>query len=86
MKNFDFDNDTSKTKFLHPYIYYMASERLQGEKKFHYNNYFLEMPRSQAKMRSKCAPQKVNFLMTKDISNSYTLDYSCTLMPLHGAA
>ena len=30
-KNFDFDNDTSKDIFLHPYIYYMASERLQGE-------------------------------------------------------
>ena len=44
----------------------MASERLQGEKKFHYNNHFLEMPRSQAEMRSKCAPQKENFLMTKD--------------------
>ena len=28
---FDFDNDTSKDIFSHPYIYYMASERLQGE-------------------------------------------------------
>ena len=27
-KNFDFDNDTSKNIFAHPYIYYMASERL----------------------------------------------------------
>ena len=28
MKNFDFDNNTSKKIFSHPYIYYMASERL----------------------------------------------------------
>ena len=26
MQNFDFDSDTSKNIFLHPYIYYMASE------------------------------------------------------------
>ena len=31
LKNFGFDNETSKNIFLHPYIYYMASERLQGE-------------------------------------------------------
>ena len=28
VKNFDFDNDTTKNIFSHPYIYYMASERL----------------------------------------------------------
>ena len=28
VKNFDFDDDTSKNIFSHPYIYYMASERL----------------------------------------------------------
>ena len=28
---FDFDNNTSKDIFSHPYIYYIASERLQGE-------------------------------------------------------
>ena len=33
VKNFDFDNDTSKNIFSHPYIYYMASER-QGESNF----------------------------------------------------
>ena len=32
VKNFDFDNDTSEIVFPHPYIYYMASQRLQGEK------------------------------------------------------
>ena len=68
MKNFDFDSDTSKNIFLHPYIYYMASERLQGEEQFHSMNYLLEMPRSHAKIRLKSAPQKLNFLMTKTIS------------------
>ena len=82
MNNFDFDNDTSKNIFSHPYIYYTASERLQGEEQFHSKNYLLEMPRSHAKMRLKSAPQKLNFLMAKDISKSYTLDCSCTLMPL----
>ena len=28
VKNFDFDNRTSKKIFSHPYIYYMESERL----------------------------------------------------------
>ena len=76
-KNFDFDSDTSKNIFLHPYIYYMASERLQGEEQFHTKNYLLEMSRFHAKMRLKSAPQKLNFLMTKAISKSCTLDCSC---------
>ena len=38
VKNFDFDNDMSKTIFSHPYTYYMASQRLQGEKQFHSKN------------------------------------------------
>ena len=82
-ENFDFDNNTNKNIFSLPYIYYMASERLQGEEQFHSKNYTLEMPRSHIKMRLKSAPQKLNFLMEKDISKSYTLDCSCTLMPLH---
>ena len=82
VKNFDFDNYTSKNIFSHPYIYYIPSERLQGDKQLHSKNYLLEMPRSNAKMRLKSAPQKPNFLMAKDISKSYTLDCSCTLMPL----
>ena len=65
VKNFDFDNDMSKNIFLHPYIYYMATERLQGEKQLHSKSYLLEMPRFHAKMRSKSAPQKLNFLMKK---------------------
>ena len=67
VKNFDFDNDTGKNIFSHPYIYYMASERLQGEEQFHSKNYLLEMPRFHAKMRLKSAPQKLNFLMEKAI-------------------
>ena len=76
MKNFDFDNDTGKNIFSHPYIYYMASERLQGEEQFHTKNYLLEMSRFHAKMRLKSAPQKLNFLMAKAISKSCTLDCS----------
>ena len=70
VKNFDFDNNTSKNIFSHPYIYYMTSERLQGEKQFHFKNYLLEMPLSHTKMRFKSAPQKLNFLMAKAISKS----------------
>ena len=77
VKNVDFDNDTSKNIFSHPYIYYMASERLQGEEQLHSKDYLLEMPRSHAKMRLKSAPQKLNFLMAKAISKRCTLDYSC---------
>ena len=43
VKNFDFDNDTSKNIFSHLYVYYLARERLQGEEKFHSKNYLLEM-------------------------------------------
>ena len=78
VKIFDFDNDTNENIFSHPYICYMASERLQGEEQFHSKNSFLEMPHSHAKMRLKSAPQKLNFVMAKAISKSYTLDCSCT--------
>ena len=77
MKNFDFDNDTGKSIFSHPYTYYMASERLHGEEQFHTKNYLLEMSRFHAKMRLKSAPHKLNFLMAKAISKSCTLDCSC---------
>ena len=55
----------------------MASERLQGEEQFHSSNCLLEMPYFHAKMRLKSAPQKLDFLMTKPISKSCTLDCSC---------
>ena len=61
----------------------MTSERLQGDEQFYSKNHLLEMPRSHAKMRLESAPQKLNFLMARDISKSYALDCSCTLMPLH---
>ena len=70
--------DTSATRMTRdPYIYYMASERLQGEKQFHSKNYLLEMPCSHAKMHLKSAPQKLNFLMEKATSKSCSLDCSC---------
>ena len=65
MKNFDYD------------ISYMANERLQGEEHFHSKNYLLDMHRSNAKMRLKNAPQKLNLVIAKAISKSYTLDCSC---------
>ena len=77
VKNFVFDNDTSKNIFSHPYIYYMANKRLQGKEQFHSKNYLLEMSRFHTKMRLKSAPQKLNFLMAKAISKSCTLDCSC---------
>ena len=76
-ENFDFDNDTSKNIFSHTYIYYMASERLQGEKQFHSKTQLLEISRFHAKMCLKSASQKLNFLMAKAILKSCTLDCSC---------
>ena len=55
----------------------MASERLQGKKRFHSKNQLLEISRFHAKMRLKSAPQKLNFLMKKAISKSCKLDCSC---------
>ena len=55
----------------------MINERLQGEEQFHFKNYLLEMLCFHAKMRLKSAPQKLNFVMAKAISKSYTLDCSC---------
>ena len=77
VKNVDFDKGTNENIFPHPYISYMANERLQGEEQFHSKNYLLEMPRSHAKIRLKSAPQKLNFVMAKAISKSYILDCSC---------
>ena len=77
VKIFDCDDDTSENIFSQPYISCMVNERLQGEEQFHWKNYLLEMPRSHAKMRLKSAPKKLNFVITKVISKSYTLDCSC---------
>ena len=51
----------------------MESERLQEEEQFYSQKYVLEMPRSHAKFCLKSAPQKLNFLMAKDISKGYAL-------------
>ena len=77
MKIFDFDNDTSKNVFSYPYLYYVVSERLQGEEQFHSKNYLSEMSRFHPKMRLNSAPQKLNFLMVNVISKSCTPDCSC---------
>ena len=55
----------------------MTNERLQGEEEFHSKNYLLEMSRSHAKIRLKSEPQKLNFVMDKAISKSYTLNCNC---------
>ena len=74
MRIFDFDNDTSEKIFSHPYISYMANERWNN---FILRTTFWEMPRSHANMHLKSTPQKLNFVMAKAISKSYTLDCSC---------
>ena len=58
----------------------MAYERLQGEKQFHSRNCLLEMPHVYAKTRLKSAQQKLNLVMSKAISKSYTLDCSCIII------
>ena len=80
VRNFDFDNDTSENIFSHLYIRYMANEGLQREEQLYSKNYLLEMPRSHTKMHLKSAPQKLNFVMAKAISKSYTLDCSYQLL------
>ena len=77
VKKVDFDNDTSENIFSHPYISYMANKRLQVKERFHFKNYLLEMPHSHAKMHLKTATQRLNFVMEKAISRSYTLECSC---------
>ena len=79
VKIFYFDNRTSENIFSHPCISHIANERLQEEKQFHSKKYLLEMTRFHAKMRLKSAPQNLNFVMAKAISESYTLDcsYKC---------
>ena len=48
----------------------MANERLQEDAQLHSKNYSLEILRFHTKMRLISAPQKLNFLMAKDISAS----------------
>ena len=55
----------------------MASERLQREEQFHSKNYLLKMPCLHAEISLKSAPQKLDLLMRRAISKSFTLHYSC---------
>ena len=43
IKKLDFDNDAGTNIFSHPYIYHMASEKLQGKEQFRIKNYLLEI-------------------------------------------
>ena len=63
MNNFDFDSNMIENTFSQSYISYITNERLQGEEQFHIKNYLLEMPRSNAKIHLKSAPQKLEFEM-----------------------
>ena len=77
VKHFGFDNDASENIFSHLYLSFMTNERLQGEEQFHSKNYLVEMSRSHPKMNLKKAPQKLNSVMAKVLSKSYTLDCGC---------
>ena len=77
VEKIEFENGKTENIFSQSYISYIANERLQGEEQFHSKNYLLEMPCSHAKLRLKNALQKVNFVMGKAISKTYTLDCSC---------
>ena len=60
-----FYNDASENTVSHPYINYMANERLQGEEQFHSKNYLPEMPPSHAKTMLKSGPQKPTLVIAK---------------------
>ena len=77
MKDLDLDSDKKENIFSHPYISYATNERLQGVEQSQSKNYLLETPSSHAKMQLEYAPQKLNFVMEKAMSKSYTLDYRC---------
>ena len=69
----NFDNETSKNLFSHPYIYYMASKRLQEEEQFRFKNYLLEMSRFLSKNTFKKWTTKLNFFNGKSyIKKLYT--------------
>ena len=53
-----------------------SDERWHGEEHFHIKNYLSETTPSQGKMHLKSALQKLNLLMAKAISKSYTQNCS----------
>ena len=76
VKNFHLITTRWKHIFT-PYICYIANERLQGEELLLSKTNLLETLRFHAKMRLKSAPKKLNFVLAKVISKSYTHYYSC---------
>ena len=54
----------------------MSNQKGQGEELFYSKNHVLQVPPSHAKMRLKSPPQKLKFLMAKDIQKNYTLNCS----------
>ena len=69
METFDFDNDMSENISSDLYFNLIANERLQGEEKLYFKNHLLEMPKCVLKVHNK----KLDFVMVKAISKSYTL-------------
>ena len=63
----------------------MTNQKLPEEEEFHSKNYLLEMALFYTEMLLKSGPQKLNFVMAKDISKGYTLDCSC-IYPYSNAA
>ena len=76
-KKFNFDNDTSENIFQTPIL-----PKWQIKDYNKRNNFILRTPFWKClvpipKMRSKSALQKLNFLIPKAMSKSYTIDCSC---------
>lgn len=66
VKNFGFDAGTSQKTYFPSLYRYMAKERLQGEKQFINNKYYLlETSLSYAIILLKSAPQKLNLVMER---------------------
>ena len=71
VKNFDFDNGTSENIILHPYVNYIAVERLREEEPSFGNASF------PCQNTIENCTAKMNLITAKAISKSYTLDCSC---------
>ena len=72
VKKLDFDNDAGTNIFSHPYIYYMASEKLQGKEQFRIKNYVLEMSRFHANAFKKYATKTKLFNGKNYVKKLYT--------------
>ena len=78
------NNYASNNIFPHLYIYYSIWQVKDYKER---NNFILRTTFWKCLVpMPKCvwkAPRKLNFLMANGISKSYTLECSCTIMPLH---